>query len=277
MLLAVLVLAGGTAAFVATRRRGGVELEPPGPPILEEPATEAPEAVDVAPPPVLEEEPRGRGRGAGQAPVPRPHHQGPRRLRRLPRPEPDRRSHLGGARGRPDPRRRRRRPVRRPARPPAPPGEGGGHRRGAPGSRDALAVELKSRLAADRTPAPRRGRHQRVALRRRQRRRQDHDHRQGRPAHGGRRPLGGAGRRRHVPGRGRRAAGHVGRAVGCPLRPGQRGQRPVRGHLRRRRGGRTPAAPTSSSPTRPAACTPSRTSWRSWPRCVGSPRRAPAS
>ncbi len=57
MLLAVLVLAGATAAFVATRRRRGVELEPPGPPILEEPATEAPEAVDVAPPPVLEEEP----------------------------------------------------------------------------------------------------------------------------------------------------------------------------------------------------------------------------
>ena len=55
MLVALLVVVGVGAAFVATRRRrGGVELEPPpAPPILREPAARAPEAP-VAEAPVAE-------------------------------------------------------------------------------------------------------------------------------------------------------------------------------------------------------------------------------
>ena len=82
---------------------------------------------------------------------------------------------------------------------------------------DRLKAELKE-LLADRRPRPalRARRAQRVAVRRRQRRRQDHHDRQGRPPAARRGPLGGHGRRRHVPGRRGRAARPVGRAHGQP-------------------------------------------------------------
>ena len=130
---------------------------------------------------------------------------------------------------------------------------------------DALQAEMTRpprrrrprRCTSSPTTTPRRLQPERVAVRRRQRRRQDDDHRQGRPPPASRgRPLRAAGRRRHVPRRRRRAADDVGRAGRRRAGPGQRGRRPERRDLRRRRAGRGPRRSTSCSATPPVGCTP---------------------
>ena len=86
---------------------------------------------------------------------------------------------------------------------------------------DALKVELKARLSGfDRDAALRRRRAVGVAVRRGERRGQDHHGGQVGPGRDGRGPQGGDGGGRHVPGRGRRAAGHVGRADAAPTSSG---------------------------------------------------------
>ena len=133
-------------AFVATRRRGGDDLDGLGPP----PAP-TPYARSASPRSTSRSSPRSRrpwlrsSRSSrhpivdarGREPevvepevVERPRFrdrlgQGPHRLRRVPRPHDRRPGDLGRARGRADPRRRRRRADRRPARRAAGPGEGG--------------------------------------------------------------------------------------------------------------------------------------------------------
>ena len=79
---------------------------------------------------------------------------------------------------------------------------------------------------------------ERVAVRRRQRRRQDDVDRQGRQPAGGGRPIGAAGRGRHVPRRRRRAARHVGVTGRRRAGAGERGRRSERRGVRRRRAGR---------------------------------------
>ncbi|HET9443793.1 MAG TPA: signal recognition particle-docking protein FtsY, partial [Acidimicrobiales bacterium] len=49
LLVAVLVVAGLAAAFLITRRRGGVELEPPAPKAPPVTTLEAPEVAEAAP------------------------------------------------------------------------------------------------------------------------------------------------------------------------------------------------------------------------------------
>ena len=95
-----------------------------------------------------------------------------------------------------------------------------------------------------------------AAGRRGQRHRQDHHGRQAGPRARRRRAPGGARRRRHLPGRrGRPAAGLgvAGRRAGGARR---RGRRPRVGGVRRRRQGHRRPAPTSSSSTPRAGCTP---------------------
>ena len=106
--------------------------------------------------------------------------------------------------------------------------------------------------------------------RRRQRHRQDDDHRQARQPLQGRGSLGAARRRRHVPGRGHRPVADLGRpGQGPDGRPRARARTRVRSSTTRSTRP-WPVAPTSSSPTRRAGSTPARTSWTSCRRSGGS-------
>ena len=97
------------------------------------------------------------------------------------------------------------------------------------------------------------------ARRRRERDRQDHDDRQARHPLQGRGPSRPAGRRRHVPGRRDRPAPHLGRSGRrCRSSPTRPAPIPAPSSTTRSTR-RSPGARTSSSPTPPAASTPSPT------------------
>ena len=180
---------------------------------------------------------------------------------RLRRPPPQRvrgrrRRRLGGDRGGPDHGRRRGVAVdgRRRARPQAsrPVSRGGGPRGARLAARGARCGALGA-AAGDRGWAGDRAR------RRRERDGQDHDHRQARRARARQRPPGGPRGRRHVPGRGHRPAPDLGAAhEQRDRRP--RPQRRIRRRSCSMRWTRpSPVTRTSSSPTRPAGSTRSRT------------------
>ncbi len=192
-------------------------------PTVESPVVPAPAPVEVSAPPELEipEPTAGRlvrlrarlsrsqnvlGKGPARAALPGP----PRRRR------------LGGDRGQPD--RRRRRRVD---------GHPGDRRAGCASGPGSLGTRTGRRTCAACSPTSSSPRSTRAwtarcdatparrppggpAGRRRQRLRQDHHLRQDRPGADRRRAHRGARRGRHVPGRGRRSAGHLGRAGSAP-------------------------------------------------------------
>ena len=126
---------------------------------------------------------------------------------------------------------------------------------------DAIWAFLRRRSAEMLSlPAPpaglRRGQAVRAAGDRRERQRQDHDHREAGGEARGRGPEGIAGRGRHVPRRRGGAAGGLGRTHVRDARARQGGSRSLLGDLRRRSSEPPPRASTSPSPTRPDGCTP---------------------